>query len=233
VTKDSSLTQRAYDRLRADLLACRLNPGDRLVINQLCQQLDVSLGAVREALSRLASEGLVIAEPQRGFRVAPISAEDLKDLTAVRLEIELLCLRDAIAHGDVRWEAGLVAAHHLLAHTPDRASGDPRLLAEGYAAAHRSFHEALVAACTSPWLLKLRTLLYDQSERYRRLSVPLADRERDTNSEHKAIMEAALARDSARASSLLTAHFERTTQILLHTSVALHGAASNGTSASR
>src|SRR6201999_1825607 len=85
VSKESNLTQLAHDRLRADLLACRLKPGERLIINQLCQYLDVSLGAVREALSRLSSEGLVIAEPQRGFRVAPISAEDLKDLTAARL----------------------------------------------------------------------------------------------------------------------------------------------------
>jgi len=222
VSKDSSLTQLAHDRLRADLLACRLKPGERLVINQLCQKLNVSLGAVREALSRLTSEGLVIAEPQRGFRVAPISAEDLKDLTAVRLEIELLCLKDSIARGDVRWEAGLVSANHLLAHTPERTSGDFRLLNEAYAVAHRSFHEALVAGCKSPWLLKLRTLLYDQSERYRRLSVPLAERERDVNSEHRAITDAALARDVPRAASLLVAHLERTSQILLHTAIAQH-----------
>ena len=222
MSKDSSLTQFAHDRLRADLLACRLKPGERLVINQLCQKLNVSLGAVREALSRLTSEGLVIAEPQRGFRVAPISAEDLKDLTAVRLEIELLCLKDSMAHGDVRWEAGLVAANHMLAHTPERTSGDFRLLNEAYAVAHRSFHEALVAGCKSPWLLKLRTLLYDQSERYRRLSVPLAERERDVNSEHRAITDAALARDVPRAASLLTTHLERTSQILLHTAIAQH-----------
>jgi DNA-binding GntR family transcriptional regulator len=225
VTKQSSLTQHAHDRLRADLLACRLKPGERLVINELCKHLKVSLGAVREALSRLTSEGLVIAEPQRGFRVAPISAADLKDLTAVRLEIELLCLKDSIACGDVRWEANLVAAQHLLARTPEIASADPRLLTESYAAAHRSFHEALVAACKSPWLLRLRALLYDQSERYRRLSVPLAERERDTNSEHKAITDAALAREVPRASKLLAAHLNRTSQILLHTSIAQHSGA--------
>jgi DNA-binding GntR family transcriptional regulator len=227
VSKDSSLTQFVHDRLRTDVLACRLKPGERLVINQLCQELNVSLGAVREALSRLTSEGLVIAEPQRGFRVAPISADDLKDLTAVRLEIELLCLKDSIAKGDIHWEAGLVAANHLLAHTPARTSGDFRLLSEAYATAHRSFHEALVAGCKSPWLLRIRALLYDQSERYRRLSLPLAERERDVNSEHKGIADAALARDVPRAAALLTAHLERTSQILLHTAISQR-AASNG-----
>ncbi|MEA3178815.1 MAG: hypothetical protein QOI59_2338 [Gammaproteobacteria bacterium] len=229
MTKDSSLTQFAHDRLRADVLACRLKPGERLVISQLCEKLQVSLGAVREALSRLTSEGLVIAEPQRGFRVAPISAEDLRDLTAVRLEIELLCLKDSIAHGDVAWEAGLVSAHHMLSRTPQKAPDDKRLLNESYAVVHRSFHEALVAACKSPWLLKLRALLYDQSERYRRLSVPLAERERDVNGEHKAIMDAALARDVPRAAALFTSHLERTSQILLHTAIAQHGQSSEET----
>src|ERR1700722_6476034 len=100
-----SLTQEAYERLRADLLACRLQPGQRLRINELCKRLSVSLGAVGEALSRLTSEGLVSAEPQLGFTVAPISAIDLHDLTMVRIEIEGLCLRQSVANGDLSWES--------------------------------------------------------------------------------------------------------------------------------
>src|SRR5438132_9546483 len=91
-----NLTQAAYEGLRADLLACRIPPGSRLKIQELCTRLSVSLGAIREALSRLTSEGLVVAEPQRGFRAAPISAEDLSDLTRTRIKIESLCLRRAI-----------------------------------------------------------------------------------------------------------------------------------------
>src|SRR6202021_1136455 len=96
--------------VREALFDCRFEPGEPLRIGELCKQLEASQGAVREALSRLTSEGLVEALPQRGFRVTPISAEDLRDLTAARIEIEDLCLRHAIASGDVRWEAGLVAA---------------------------------------------------------------------------------------------------------------------------
>src|SRR3974390_224828 len=106
----TSLTQTAYERLRGDLLACRLEPGARLRMGDLCRSLEVSLSAVREALSRLPAEGLVVAEPQRGFRAAPISADELRDLTSVRLEIEALCVRGAIARGDLSWEAQLVAA---------------------------------------------------------------------------------------------------------------------------
>ena len=99
----TNLTQAAYEGLRADLLACRIIPGKKLKIQDLCDRFSVSLGAVREALSRLTSEGLVVAEPQRGFRAAPISAADLVDLTMVRVEIDTLCLKRAIAGGNVDW----------------------------------------------------------------------------------------------------------------------------------
>ena len=201
--------------LRADLLSCRILPGSRLKIQELCTRLSVSLGAIREALSRLTSEGLVVAEPQRGFRAAPISAEDLSDLTRVRVEIESLCLRRAIELGTVDWESRIVAAFHRLSRTPERAPDDPARSNEDWAAAHGAFHLALVEGCASPWLLRLHGQLYDQSERYRRLSVPLSRRKRRIGDEHQAIMEAALARDAEKAVALLTAHMTETTNILL------------------
>src|ERR1700690_2496061 len=161
-----SLTQEAYERLRADVLSCRFKPGERLRINDLCKLLSVSLGAVREALSRLTSEGLVSAEPQLGFRVAPISAVDLKDLTMVRMEIEGLCLRQAVAAGDLAWESRIVAAYHRLSRTPHNAPDDPMRLNDDFAAAHAEFHHALVSACTSAWLHRIRHILCAQSARY-------------------------------------------------------------------
>ncbi len=211
----TSLTHNAYERLRADLLAARLQPGARLKINELCAALSVSLNAVREALSRLTSEGLVVAEPQRGFRAAPISAEELRDLTQVRVQIEGLCLDRAIAKGDVGWEAQLVAAFHALSRTPEREPGDPARMNEAWSAAHAAYHSALVGACDSPWLLRIRDTLYAQSERYRRLSVPLAELARDLNREHRDLMQAALARDAGRATALMAQHLDLTTQALL------------------
>jgi DNA-binding GntR family transcriptional regulator len=217
MARDNSLnlTQGAYEDLRADLLSCRILPGSRLKIQELCTRLSVSLGAIREALSRLTSEGLVVAEPQRGFRAAPISPEDLSDLTRVRIEIEALCLRRAIALGDVDWEARLVAAFHRLSRTPERAPSDPARSNDEWAAAHAAFHMALVEGCGSPWLLRLHSQLYDQSERYRRLSVSLARQTRNIGDEHQAIMEAALGRDADKAVALVTAHMTETTNILL------------------
>jgi DNA-binding GntR family transcriptional regulator len=210
-----NLTQGAYEALRADLLACRIAPGSRLKIQDLCQQHEVSLGAIREALSRLTSEGLVVAEPQRGFRVAPISRADLEDLTMVRIEVEGLCLARAIAVGTVDWEARLVAAFHRLSRTPERVASDPARAADDWAEAHAGFHSALVDGADSPWLLRLHAQLYAQSERYRRLSIPLGSMDRDVDGEHRQIMEAALARDATRALGLMRRHIGATTSILL------------------
>ena len=210
-----SLTEAAYETLRADLLACRLRPGDRLKISDLCQRLGANLSAVREALARLTADGLVEAEPQRGFRVAPISQADLRDLTAVRIDIEAMCLRRAIAVGDLAWEAQVVAAFHRMTHLPERDPADPVRINEAWAQEHANFHEALVAACDSPWLLRMRALLYAQSERYRRLSAPLGGVPRDLDHEHRDIMNATLARSADLAAALMGEHLRLTTKLLL------------------
>ena len=130
-----SLTRAAYQRVRADLLACRLKPGARISISELAADLEVSAGAVREALARLTAEGLVVAEPLRGFRAVEVSASDLRDLTAVRAQIEQLCVRSSIARGDVSWESRLVAAHHALSRAPERephGRGPPRRRVVGH-----------------------------------------------------------------------------------------------------
>ncbi len=217
MARDTALnrTQGAYEALRADLLSCRILPGSRLKIQELCTRFSVSLGAIREALSRLTSEGLVVAEPQRGFRAAPISAADLRDLTLARIEIETLCLRRAISTGSVDWEAGLVAASHRLSRTPERVPNDPARSNDDWAEAHAAFHRALVGGCDSPWLLRLRAQLYDQSERYRRLSIPLSGTTRNVQDEHQNIVQAALDRDAEKATKLLAAHLEATSKILL------------------
>jgi DNA-binding GntR family transcriptional regulator len=221
MARDSSpnLTQSAYEGLRADLLACRIKPGSRLKIQELCVHFSVSLGAVREALSRLTSEGLVVAEPQRGFRAAPISEAELRDLTMVRIEIERLCLRRAIAVGTVDWEVRLVAAFHRLSRTPERAPSDPMRADDEWADAHAAFHAALVDGADSPWLLRLHAQLYAQSERYRRLSIPLSTEKRDVAKEHQDILDAAINRDAERAVALLTRHLGLTSEILLRADI--------------
>jgi DNA-binding GntR family transcriptional regulator len=218
-----SRTTEVYENLRADLLSCRLRPGLRLNISELSQALSVSLGAVREALSRLTSEGLVVAEAQRGFTAAPISASDLVDLTRVRIDIEVQCLRRAIQVGSLDWETRLVAAHHQLSRTPPAVIGDPARVADEWANLHAAFHEALVGGCDSAWLLRLRRTLFDHSERYRRLSLPLAKQPRRVDQEHTKLVEAALARKADVAAAVMTSHLNATTDTLLRKAIVPDG----------
>src|SRR5271170_3993273 len=211
----ASLTQRAYDQLRDDLINCRFEPGEPLRIGELCQRLDASQGAVREALSRLTSEGLVQARPQRGFRVTPISADDLRDLTAARIEIEELCLRHAIAAGDVRWEARIIAAFHQLSRTPPLAPGAQRRFDRRFVALHHSFFDDLVSSCDSVWLGRVRQMLQVQELRYHGRAPPPTHGERDLIGELREVMEAAIARDADRACRLLGLHMWRSAEVLI------------------
>lgn len=216
MSADSSLTMRAYAQLRDELITCQVAPGERLVITDICARLGVSLGAVREALARLTSDGLVVAEPNRGFRATPISSRELRDLTEARVEIEISCLRRSLAQGDLDWEARLVAAYHSLSRLHDRSLADASQTG-AVAKAHLDFHRVLVEGCDNQWLLRLRELLYAQSERYRFLVRSAWIQERDFNGEHHALMDAALARDVELAATLLAEHLTSATRILLQT----------------
>jgi DNA-binding GntR family transcriptional regulator len=210
-------SQRVYLRLRAAIVACRLAPATRLHIGNLAREHEVSPGAVREALAMLEKEGFVVTEAQKGSAVAPVSPGDLMDLTLARIEIEKACIASAIAHGDLEWESQLVASFHRTFRR--NARGEP-VFSHGDAdwiAAHEGFHAALVAACPSRRLLAARSLLYDQSERYRRLSVVFSV-ERDVETEHRLLMEAALARDVRKSQELLHAHIKGTAEALVDTS---------------
>src|SRR5438093_3120133 len=131
----SSLTQHVYQELRTKLLNGKLRPGEKLNISRLCATMSVNLSAVREALARLTSEGLVIAEPQRGFRAAPITTDELVHLTDARVQIESLCLARAIQLGNLDWETAIVAALHRLLHTP-RYDDTGKNVAQAWATAH-------------------------------------------------------------------------------------------------
>ncbi len=201
-------------RIRADIIACTLPPGERLPLPDLSARYGCGISPLREALVRLSTTGLVVLEDQKGFRVAPVSREDLRELTDVRSEIECLALARAIAGGDVEWEAQVVSALHRLSRLEYAASGSRELLPE-WEAAHQAFHFALVSACRSRWLLHFRNLLAQQTARYRRLIVSIGMGERDVVKEHAELADAVLGRDAMRACALIRAHFARTAETVL------------------
>lgn len=207
-----SLTSRAFEQLRADIIGATLKPNERLRIQALSERYGVGATAIREALSRLVPEGLVVFEDQRGFCVAPMSRAELLDLSRIRIDVESLALGYAVQRGDIQWESDLISAFHRLSRTlPPFDSTQQPIWAE----AHRQFHAALIAGCGSPTLIRLCSLLYDQSERYRNFANDQRESaKRDVGAEHKDLLDAALARNAEELTQLLASHFNRTTEII-------------------
>jgi DNA-binding GntR family transcriptional regulator len=206
-------TGEVYEALRADILNTRIEPGSKLKIAQLSNRFGVSLSVVREALTRLGEQRLVVAHPQRGFSVVGLSVNDLDDLTNVRTQIESMALRDSITHGGVAWEAEVVAALHRLERTEIYA--DPAHVNPDWLDLHRAYHHSLVAGGASTRLREIANTLRDNAELYRMWSRTWAhDVDRDLQAEHRAIMTAALSGDEQAAVAALSQHIARTTAAL-------------------
>lgn len=196
-----TLAATAFERLRADILSCKLAPGSKLPFDRLKKDYGVGLSPLREALSRLATSGLVTAEGQRGFRVAVASIAEIADISMVRKEIEGLALSLSIEHGDDNWEAELVAARHRLSLLEKGSSKDVED-EEVWEVRHRDFHTALISGCHSPWLLRIAGLVNDQFDRYRRMAVDNSLSSTPTFLVHQKIMDAALRRNAGSAVKL-------------------------------
>jgi GntR family carbon starvation induced transcriptional regulator len=210
-SRSATRTSELVGRLREDLLAGALKPGEPLRLAMVRQRYGAGLTPLREALFQLVAEGLVTTEDQRGFRVAEVSRDDLTDLTEQRVFLEGRALRLAIEHGDLAWESSVLAAHHRLANTP-MLDPDTATLTNAWSEAHRDFHRVLVEACGSSWLLRFREVLSDQAERYRRLSIR-EGADRDVALEHRRLAEAVLARDADLAVERLAAHYRLTAEL--------------------
>lgn len=210
-----TLSRHAHERIRSDILTGRLAPGQPLRLAALAAELGVSMSVVREALTRLSEQGLVTAEPNQGFRVVPLSEDDLADLTQLRVTLECTALERAIAHGDVAWEGLVVSTHHVLERTPLSLTGPPETR-EAWIVAHAAFHDALSSGSESPRLIGLVRALRDGAEVYRQWSgVLAAESGRDVGREHRELMELATSRRSEQACAALRDHIETTTRILL------------------
>lgn len=203
-----------YGRLRSEILAGRLAPGARLPFAELSQRYDTSTGVLREVLPRLVEQGLVVSKAQIGFRVVSVSPEDLRHLTEARVVIESLALHQSVEQGDLAWESDILAAHHRMRGLPMLSSG--AAVNEAWLEAHAVFHSTLLQACPNTRLTKIADMLRDSAEIYRCWSAQYGEEhDRDVAAEHQRILDAALRRDAAEATTALSDHIELTTEILL------------------
>ena len=205
---DVNLTHRAYTRLRSDLISCRLPPDSRLNISKLQKELGFSQAAVRESLSRLAAEGLVTIEPNAGFRATAISRDGFRDLAMACANVEVPCLRSALANGDLKWEGALLATYHVASKVLERVV-EGREDISSYAIHRQAFHETLVSPCSNQWMLWSWRLLYAQHMRYRHTFQALSTFELELKEDFKRFMDHVLARDVEATVQACVGYYEK------------------------
>ncbi len=201
-----TVAETSYRRIRADIIFGRLAPSQKLKLDSLKETYETSVSTLREILNRLSSEGLVVAEGQRGFEVTPISATDLKEIAALRLLLETHALEQSFERGEMEWEARLVSTHYKLSRMEQLMATGDTSRAEDWKRYDWEFHQALISACGSKLLMETHSAVFDKYLRYQ--MVALSYRGEIASREHQQLLDAALKRDQKTAIKILTVHIE-------------------------
>ena len=198
--------QSVYDRIRADIIFGRLAPGARLPLEVMRTEYGAGAGLLREALNRLASERLVVAEGQRGFQVTNVSVANLRELADLRLLLECDALEQSFRAGDTAWEGRVLAAHHMLSRMEaDMAEGRADRV-ELWKRRDWEFHQALISGCESRVMKETHAAVFDKYLRYQMIA--LSFRGEIAAAEHQRMLDCALVRDADGACATLRAHVE-------------------------
>jgi DNA-binding GntR family transcriptional regulator len=199
-----SIGETAFQDIRTDIILGRANPGKKLKLEDLKSQYGAGISTLREILTRLAAEGFIVAEGQKGFRVAPVSVKDLRETADLRLLLENHALEQSFARGDLEWEGNVAGSYHVLSKMEKKvAEGDDSqtFTLKRY---DWEFHQSLIAACRSPILMHTHGGVFDKYIRYQMIT--LSDRGEISAREHKALLECALSRDIGSARDILKRH---------------------------
>ena len=193
-----------YEKIKHDIIFGELAPGSKLKLDVIKTKYEASVSTLRETLNRLASEGFVLAEEQRGFFVTKVSKEDLTEVAKLRVLLECHALKTSVENGDADWEGNLVAAHHKLQLMEKKMISGDSSEKETWKRYDWEFHLAVIQACNSRNLLELHSTLYDKYLRYQMLV--LTFRGDEAAQEHHKIFQAALNRNASGAADLLEEH---------------------------
>ncbi|UTW04645.1 DNA-binding transcriptional regulator CsiR [Amphritea atlantica] len=205
-TRGDNSALKVVGDLKQDILSGYFKPGEKLKMSRLKERYQVGVSPLREALSQLLIEQLVVVENQRGFKVHPVSREEMRDIYATRAEIEALCIGLAVEKGDDEWEAGILAAAHTMHKFGDMVDKDP----QEWERRHQAFHTAIARGCNSPTLLQVRRSLYEKASRYRNLwlkkNMANSDVFDANQKEHQQLIDALLAGEGDTARELIRQH---------------------------
>jgi len=198
----------AGDRLMADrvrgaiadaILSGQLKPGERLIELRLAAQLNVSRSPIREALRRLALEGLVVGEPHRGFRVTSLTRDDLIELYALRATLEALAARLAVR------SATPSAIQRLGATVESMRSAARRRDMRRMAALDMTFHEMIGEASNNGRLIRILRSLRLQIRESIAINL-MYDDPADVVVQHEQLLQALKSKDAMEFSRLMEGH---------------------------
>ncbi len=213
----NNLANLAYAALKRDITEGVFQPGDKLLMSGLKERYEIGAGPMREALSRLVAERLVTAISQRGFRVAAMSIEEMKDIYFARAQLEAMITELAVARGGDEWEAGVVATAHTLSRVTEIQSADEMLSV--WDSRHKAFHYAIASGCGSQKLMELRETMLDQAERYRQLwlreTVFSAAALQTKQEEHRELIDILLSGDAQASRRLMFDHMMNPIPIII------------------
>lgn len=198
-----------YTRTRQAILSGDYAPGSPLRLKELAEANDVSLIPVREALRLLESEKLVESVPNKGARVASLAIDDVRSAYEARIILEVEALRRAYEH---LTPEDLEAARELATTMVDEFQKGRD---EAGFDLHRKLHFSLYEPSNSDWILYFTSLMWDHTERYRRMATEIRHDPDGIGHEHLAVLEALEDGDERRALAALKAHLEHTAEILV------------------
>ena len=189
-----------------------LPPGSKINISALKEKYQVSLAPLREALSRLATTGLLVSQPNVGFSVAPVSEEELLNLYETSAHLESLALSQTLKKGDEAWEEEIISSLYQLEKVE---LSKKRPSYEVWSGANTRFHDALIG-CASDIVKELRASLHLKMARYVRIAFGKAiPHLKEFHKEHQALAQALLKRDQKLADKLMSQHISRGRDLLL------------------
>lgn len=191
------------EQIRADLLSGHLQSGQKIVQESLAARYGISRIPLREALTQLQAEGLVIHEPNRGYFVAQLRASDMQEVYRLRELLEAEAIREAVRHLS---DADLDRIEQLAGEVDaTMVTGDVSAIAQ----ANRAFHFAVFTAGGMPRLTRILHTLWDATQAYRGLYFLDPDNRRHIIAEHAALIRALRRRDAGAAVAAQAAHRDR------------------------
>ncbi|MGI9415694.1 MAG: GntR family transcriptional regulator [Hyphomicrobiales bacterium] len=203
---DQTLAGRIARQLADRIVNGALRPGVPLRQDQIGQEFDASHVPVREAFRRLEAQGLVVSEPRRGGRVAPLDAASIMEVTEMRATLEALALRHALPR--------MMQEHAEAAQAAiEKGEGSEDITV--WEDANRDFHRALIAPCAMPRLLAAIDDLHRSSARFLFATWRNLDWQGRSEDEHREILAAVDARDAGRATERLIRHISAAGQALI------------------